>query len=107
MGVAWEGEGSEFWWHDGYSAPWILLRQGSKGPVLTSGDMLSVLQGVGRRHTAMDPAGVQHAQHQDGRGASPGAAGPEAAAEAGQGDGHLPSTQGTLLTVFWWVGLLE
>lgn len=57
-------------------------------------------QGVGGGHAAMDPAGVQHPQHQDGRGAPPGAAGPEAAAAAGQGDGHLPCPQGALLTVF-------
>lgn len=60
-----------------------------------------VLQGVGGRHAAMDPAGVQYTQHQDGCGASPGAAGPEAAAAAGPGDRHLPCSQGALLTVFW------
>lgn len=48
----------------------------------------------------MDSAGVQHTQHQNGCGASPGAAGPEAAAETGQGDGHLPRAQGTLFAVF-------
>lgn len=62
---------------------------------------LSVLQGVGRRHAAMDPAGVQHPQHQDGCGAPPGAAGLEAAAAAGQGNGHLPSPQGALFAVLW------
>lgn len=60
-----------------------------------------VPQGVGGGHAAMDPAGVQHAQHQDGRGAPPGAAGPEAAAAAGPGDWHLPSAPGAVLTVFW------
>lgn len=49
----------------------------------------------------MDTAGVQHTQHPNGCGTSPGAAGPEAAAEAGQGDGHLPCTQGIVLPVFW------
>lgn len=72
-----------------------------QGPSAQVWWLVSVSQGVGRRHTAMDPAGVQHTQHQNGCGASPGAAGPEAAAEAGQGDGHLPCAQGTLLPVFW------
>lgn len=64
---------------------------------------VSVPQGVGGRHAAMDPAGVQHAQHPDGCGAPSGAAGPEAAAAAGQGDWYLPCPQGALLTVFWCV----
>lgn len=64
---------------------------------------VSVPQGVGGRHTAMDPAGVQHAQHPDGCGAPSGAAGPEAAAAAGPGDWYLPCPPGALLTVFWCV----
>lgn len=62
---------------------------------------VSVPQGVGGGHAAVDPAGVQHPQHKDGCGASPGAAGPEAAAAAGQGDRHLPRAQGALLAVLW------
>lgn len=61
---------------------------------------VSIPQGVGGGHAAMDPAGVQHPQHQDGRGAPSGAAGPEAAAAAGPGDRHLPSAPGAVLAVF-------
>ena len=61
---------------------------------------VSVPQGVGGGHAAMDPAGVQHPQHQDGCGAPPGAAGPEAAAAAGPGDRHLPGAPGAVLAVF-------
>lgn len=57
------------------------------------------VQGVGGGQAAVGAAGVQRAQHPPGRRATPGAAGPEAAATAGAGDRHLPRAQGALLAV--------
>ena len=79
------------------SAPLPVTLSGGWGSLSPA---LSVPQGMGGGHTAMDPAGVQHPQHQDGRGAPAGAVGPEAAAAPGPGDRHLPCAQGAGLPVF-------
>lgn len=57
------------------------------------------MQVVGRGQPAVGAGGVQRSQHPPGCGAAAGAAGPEAAAAAGEGDRHLPRAQGALLTV--------
>lgn len=88
-------------WHGGYAASRSCSGPCCEGPLFTLGEFVCVSQGMGGRHTAMDPAGVQHTQHQDGCSAPAGTAGPEAAAETGQGDRDLPCAQGTLLSVFW------
>ena len=60
-----------------------------------------VLQGMDGKQPAVGAASSQHTLHAHGCGAPAGTAGPEAAAEAGQGDRHLSRSQRALHTVLW------